>query len=315
MAVLTHLNPHIGKKIEQMNDTTVRTNSLRAWLLAARPKTLTGASVPVMIGLAMAWAELSGAAFSPVPALLCVLFAFVMQIDANFVNDYFDFVGGKDDEERLGPPRACAMGWIDVKQMRWGIFLTTALACLIGLPLVWYGGWQMIAVGILCVAFCFLYTTFMASHAMGDLLVLVFFGIVPVCVTYYIQCSALTWQVLFASIACGLVIDTLLVVNNYRDIDNDRRTGKLTLIVKIGPAAGRILYLVLGIAAFMMGVVFVFQGHALAFILPLVYLLMHVATYRKMVRIGQGRELNLVLADTARNMFVYGLTVALGLVL
>lgn len=297
-----------------MNNEIIKKNSLYAWVLAARPKTLTGASVPVMIGLALAFSCLGSAGFKTVPALLCFLFAFIMQIDANFVNDYFDFVSGKDDDERLGPPRACAMGWIDVSRMKAGILLTTILACLVGLPLVLFGGLEMVIIGVLCVAFCFLYTTFMASHGLGDLLVLVFFGIVPVCTTYYLQTGTCSWLVFFASIACGLVIDTLLVVNNYRDIDNDRRAGKNTLIVKIGEMGGRILYLMLGAVAFLMGLMFE-ETYPAAFVPTAIYMILHVNTYRKMVRIGKGKDLNLVLADTARNMFVYGLTLSIGLLI
>ena len=298
-----------------MDKEIIRKNSFKAWLLAARPKTLTGASVPVMIALAMAYTDLQGNGFRIIPAVLCALFAFVMQIDANFVNDYFDFISGKDDEQRLGPARACAMGWIDVAKMKVGIVITTVIACIIGLPLVIYGGVEMILVGALCVVFCFLYTTLLASRGLGDLLVLVFFGIVPVCATYYLQTDTCTWVVFLASLACGLVIDTLLVVNNYRDIDNDRRAGKKTLIVMIGADNGRLLYLWLGIIASLMGVVFAAYGQYWTPLLPTVYLIMHIATYRRMVKIGSGRQLNLVLADTARNMFVYGLTLSLGLLL
>lgn len=298
-----------------MDKEIIRKNSFKAWLLAARPKTLTGASVPVMIALAMAYTDLQGNGFRIIPAVLCALFAFVMQIDANFVNDYFDFISGKDDEQRLGPPRACAMGWIDVAKMKVGIVITTVIACIIGLPLVIYGGVEMILVGALCVVFCFLYTTLLASRGLGDLLVLVFFGIVPVCATYYLQTDTCTWVVFLASLACGLVIDTLLVVNNYRDIDNDRRAGKKTLIVMIGADKGSLLYLWLGIIASLIGVVFAVYGQYWTPLLPTVYLIMHIATYRRMVKIGSGRQLNLVLADTARNMFVYGLTLSLGLLL
>ena len=297
----------------KMDKEIIRKNSFKAWLLAARPKTLTGASVPV--ALAMAYTDLQGNGFRIIPAVLCALFAFVMQIDANFVNDYFDFISGKDDEQRLGPARACAMGWIDVAKMKVGIVITTVIACIIGLPLVIYGGVEMILVGALCVVFCFLYTTLLASRGLGDLLVLVFFGIVPVCATYYLQTDTCTWVVFLASLACGLVIDTLLVVNNYRDIDNDRRAGKKTLIVMIGADKGRLLYLWLGIIASLMGVVFAVYGQYWTPLLPTVYLIMHIATYRRMVKIGSGRQLNLVLADTARNMFVYGLTLSLGLLL
>ena len=141
-----------------MEKNGVEVNSLKAWILAARPKTLTGAAVPVMIGTALALAD-SDFHIRIVPTVLCFLFAFIMQIDANFVNDYFDFLKGTDDEKRLGPKRACAQGWVTTKAMRWALALTTMFACAVGLPLIYYGGWWMIAVGLLCVFFCFLYTT------------------------------------------------------------------------------------------------------------------------------------------------------------
>ncbi len=290
----------------------IKRNSCRAWFLAARPKTLTGASVPVMIALAMAYTDVGWDGFKPLPAVLCLLFAFVMQIDANFVNDYFDFKSGKDDELRLGPPRACQMGWIDVRTMKRGIVVATLVACMIGLPLAFIAGWQMVVVGLLCVAFCFLYTTFMAQRAMGDVLVLVFFGLVPVVATYYIQTGCAPLRLFVAAVACGLVVDTLLVVNNYRDLAGDRRVGKQTLIVAIGEKWGRLLYLWLGIIVCMAGVAFALNGKLWAFVLPFFYLALHVKTYRHMVRIGEGRELNKVLAETARNIFVYGLSVAVG---
>ena len=113
-----------------MENTDIKVNSLKAWVLAARPKTLSGAAVPVMIGVALAMAD-TDFHIRVIPAVLCFLFAFVMQIDANFVNDYFDFLKGTDDETRLGPKRACAQGWVTIGAMRWMLLATTALACVI----------------------------------------------------------------------------------------------------------------------------------------------------------------------------------------
>lgn len=296
-----------------MEGKTIRPNSMRAWWLASRPKTLAGAAVPVMVGVALAYADRAMYGFRIVPAVLCFLFAFIMQIDANFINDCFDFVNGNDDDTRLGPKRACAQGWITVGNMKFAILLTTALACVVGFPLIIYGGVEMILIGLLCVLFCFLYTTHLSYMGMGDVLVMLFFGVVPVCVTYYLQTGTVSFTVLVASLACGLVIDTLLIVNNYRDMDNDRRAGKHTLIVRLGAVAGRRMYLYAGVAACLLGGVFVLSGHLLAFVLPLVYLVMHVLAYRMMVRIDRGCGLNAVLGCTARNMFVYGMLVALGL--
>ncbi len=302
-----------------LSEQNVRQDSLQAWLLAARPKTLSGAAVPVMIGVALAFVdaqEYGNDVFSWTAAALCLLFAFIMQIDANFVNDFFDYAKGNDDSaSRLGPLRACTQGWVKTDSMKQAIASTTVLACLVGLPLVYYGGLEMILVGLLCVVFCFLYTTHLSYMGLGDVLVLVFFGIVPVCCTYYIQLHTLTWQVFVASIACGLVIDGLLIVNNYRDRYNDERDGKMTLVVRIGSEAAEWLYLILGMVACLLGVVFWLNGHVLAFVLPLIYLLMHIYTWLKLKRINFGRQLNECLGETARNMFVYGLTVALGLLL
>ena len=302
-----------------MEENNIRQDSFKAWLLAARPQTLTGAAVPVMIGLALAWVdrrEYVTDVFSWTAAALCMAFAFIMQIDANFINDFFDYARGNDDSAtRLGPLRACTQGWVKIGSMKRAIALTTCAACVVGLPLIGYGGIEMIAIGMVCVVFCFLYTTHLSYIGMGDLLVLIFFGVVPVCITYYIQLHTCTWQVFTASLACGAVIDGLLIVNNYRDRDNDKRDGKKTLVVEIGAEATEWLYLSLGVAAVLAGVVFWLNGHVLAFVLPFIYLLMHVLTWQKMKRIGQGRELNVCLAETARNMLIYGITVAVGLLL
>lgn len=302
-----------------MKERTVRTNSPRAWLLAARPKTLTGAAVPVMIGMTLAFTDskaYADGAFSWVAAALCFIFAFVMQIDANFINDFFDFAKGTDDvEKRLGPRRACAQGWVTLDAMKRAIALTTCVACCVGLPLILYGGLEMIVVGALCVLFCFLYTTHLSYMGFGDVLVVVFFGIVPVCVSYYIQLHTCTVQVLLASTACGLVIDGLLIVNNYRDRASDRIAGKRTIIVRFGEVVGHRAYLATGVVACLLGLVFWGYGHILASILPLVYLVLHVYTYRKMVRTGCGKALNICLGETVRNIFVYGLMVTIGLLI
>ena len=228
-----------------MNESNVTTNSLKAWFLAARPKTLTGAAVPVMIGIASAISQY-GDAVRVGAAVLCMLFALVMQIDANFVNDYFDFMKGSDDEKRLGPKRACAQGWITAAAMRRGLLYTTLLACAIGLPLVYYGGWEMILVGFACVVFCFLYTISFSYLGLGDVLVLVFFGLVPVCMTYWLVAQptplmSIPLSVIVQSIACGLIIDTLLIVNNYRDIEMHRIDKGVELNKVLGMTARNML--------------------------------------------------------------------------
>lgn len=294
----------------------VKTNSVKAWLLATRPKTLSAAAVPVMIGTAFAWRNTSEQ-FNWIPAILCLLFAWIMQIDSNLVNDYFDFKKGNDDETRLGPKRACSEGWITSDAMVWGILITTLLGCMTGIPLILYGGLEMVMVGIACVVFCFLYTTLFSYHGLGDILVLLFFGIIPVCCTYYV-CMPLhqqipTGEVIASSIACGLAIDALLIVNNYRDIDNDRSNGKITLAVRLGENKTRRLYESIGyIAAGIMIILVFFDLYQTDKFIPtyaiyLIYIILHRQSYQEMKRINKGAKLNQVLGLTARNILVFGI--------
>lgn len=294
----------------------VKTNSVKAWLLATRPKTLSAAAVPVMIGTAFAWRNTSEQ-FNWIPTILCLLFAWIMQIDSNLVNDYFDFKKGNDDETRLGPKRACSEGWITSDAMVWGILITTLLGCMTGIPLILYGGLEMVMVGIACVVFCFLYTTLFSYHGLGDILVLLFFGIIPVCCTYYV-CMPLhqqipTGEVIASSIACGLAIDALLIVNNYRDIDNDRSNGKITLAVRLGESKTRRLYESIGyIAAGIMIILVFFDLYQTDKFIPtyaiyLIYIILHRQSYQEMKRINKGAKLNQVLGLTARNILVFGI--------
>ena len=290
----------------------IKQNSLQAWLLAARPKTLTGAIIPVLVGTSLALAD---GQFKGMPALLCLLFACGMQMAANFINDLYDYRKGTDREDRLGPERACAQGWITPGGMKWGIGIIVLLSCLIGCGLLYVGrgqlpyhGWELILLGMFCIAFAFLYTTVLSYQGWGDLLVLVFFGFVPVGGTYYVQAYTITANVIVASIISGLVIDTLLIVNNYRDREQDALSGKRTLIVRFGEPFGRYLYLGLGIAATLLSLWFAIRPFDFtAALLPFFYLLAHVRTWRRMCEIRSGKKLNSILGETSRNMLFMGL--------
>lgn len=298
---------------------TIKTNSAKAWLLAARPKTLTSAAVPVLLGAMSAYLK-AGNEIRLLPIVFCFLFAFVMQIDANFVNDYFDFRKGNDNEKRLGPKRACAQGWITPAKMKCALYLTTLLACLIGLPLIFFGGWITILVGLVCVVFCFLYTTHLSYKGMGDVLVLAFFGIVPVYGTYVLALphSALSFSAepFALALACGFVIDTLLIVNNFRDIENDIEAGKRTLAVRLGLERTLWLYLFVGLFAILLsGFAFILAGHYFAFAFSLCYIPLHIKTFNTMKAIRKGKALNKVLGKTAANITVYGVATAIGMLL
>ena len=282
----------------------MKTNGTKAWILASRPKTLTGAMAPVLVALSTAWAD---GYFLWQPALLCLLFALLMQIDANLVNDYLDFKNGTDREDRLGPERACAQGWITPRAMLLGITLVTILSCLVGLPLILWGGWEMILVGIACVLCCFLYTTSLSRIALGDLLVLIFFGLVPVCATYYLQTGTLTRGIILAAVAMGLVTDCLLLVNNYRDRDTDRSVGKRTLVVLIGSKNTERLYLALGLIATALCISIT--------VAPMLYLPLHLSNTLRMRRIHEGKALNAILGRTALAILLFALLYSTGVIL
>ena len=291
----------------------IQTNSWQAWVLAARPKTLAGAATPVFIGTSLALAQ---GPIQVIPVILCFLFAFAMQIDANLINDYFDFIKGSDREDRLGPERACAQGWITTSCMKKGIILTTLLSAALGLCILYYSGAIMIPVGMLCILFAFLYTAGpypMAYHGWGDVLVLVFFGFVPVGCTYYTLCHDWSLEVSIASLACGLVIDQLLMVNNFRDYYQDKESGKKTVVVRWGLSFGKWAYLLLGVMACCVCVPLAASGMLGAALLPQLFLIPHFGTWKKMVTIGKGRELNRVLGETARNITIFGLLLSIGI--
>ena len=294
-----------------METLQIRRNSVKAWILASRPKTLTAALIPVLVAAALAWAD---DCFQQIPFIVCIGFASLMQIAANFINDLFDFLKGADRTGRLGPERACMQGWISPQAMRIGIAITILLACGLGCVLLLYGGWWLIGIGVACVVFSFLYTTLLSYCGLGDALVLVFFGLVPVAGTYYVQAGSFGWPVAWCALACGLVVDTLLVVNNYRDRDADKISGKRTLIVLFGERFGRYFYLLLGGLACYCALALADFGYRYT-ALPCFYLILHVLTWRKMVRIRSGRALNGILGETSRNMFVFSLLLALALFL
>ncbi len=286
------------------------TNSMRAWVLAARPKTLSGAAAPVLMGAVAAWHDTGGFAgeeFSFTVFLLCMAFAFLMQIDANLINDYFDFRNGNDSEGRLGPERACTEGWITPDAMKRGIAVVSVAACLTGLPLAFVGGWGMVAVGAACVLFCFLYTTFFSYRGMGDILVLVFFGLVPVSFTYFLLTGEYSSRVFIASLACGIATDCLLLVNNYRDMDQDRANGKITLAVHLDRKGTIVLYIMFGILAGLLAAISVAAAmtpwHAFPFA---VYILLHISTSLKLCH-TVGRALNALLGETSRNILILSL--------
>lgn len=300
----------------------MKQNSLAAWILAVRPYSLGNSVILVLIGSALAWAD---GGFRPIPALLCLLFALAMQCTANLVNDLWDFLKGADSPERLGPDRAFAKGYITLRAMKAGIAAFTVASCAIGLGILAYahdylawGGWELVAVGILCVVFAYLYTAgpwSLAYHGLGDVAVILFFGLIPVGFTYYVQTGTWTGATTVAALACGFVIDTMLMINNFRDREEDARSGKRTIVVLTNAATGRWGYLALGAVALALSLSLLAYGYVWAALLPLLYGALHLATWRKMVRIDHGDELNVCLGETARNIMLFGALLAAGILI
>lgn len=298
--------------------------SFKLWLQAARPRTLTGAAAPVLVGLACAWHEIGSLRLWP--ALGCLLFALLMQIDANLFNDWWDCRKGVDTRvPRLGPVRLCAAGLIPMRSMQRAVALVTVLSALVGLTLLWHSfsleapmpldlsaPLVMFLTGAACLLSFAAYSTFFSRLALGDVLVVVFFGLVPVVCTCLLQDVAASPRLWRLALAVGVATDALLVVNNYRDREGDRLTGKLTLCTLVGPRLSRALYLVLGLtAAALVAGSFEFctLRHAWSPLLLLVYLALHARAWQRLCRL-EGTALNGVLAETARNIFVFSLILA-----
>lgn len=296
-----------------MTDETTKPSAIKAWILAARPKTLAAAAVPVIVATSFTRAD---GVFNIATTLLCFSFAFLMQICANLVNDLLDFKKGADGEGRIGPKRACSQGWISEKSMRRGIFICAAVACLCGCGLLFYGGVQLVFVGLACLVFAYLYTGGpfpLSERALGDVAVVVFFGFVPVCFTYYVAAGTMTTEIFAAGAACGLVVDTLLILNNYRDAERDGARGKITTVVLFGKKAGSMMYLCAGIAACL--ICAFFYENLWGALLPQLYLPLHASTWCNMTKSKTAPEFGAALAQTSRNMLVFGLLLGIGITL
>jgi 1,4-dihydroxy-2-naphthoate octaprenyltransferase len=280
-----------------------RPSALGAWKLAVRLPTLTAAVTPVLVGSA---AAIRDDEFAALPAIAALLGALALQVGANLANDVFDFKKGADTSERLGPPRAAAMGWLSSRQVLAGMWAAFGFAMLMGVYLTFVAGWEVVAIGLASIAAAIAYTGGpwpFGYHGLGDLFTFVFFGVVAVCGTYFVQAEALTGFVVLASVAVGCTVTAILVVNNLRDLATDRAAKKTTLAVLMGDRATRWYYAALLLAPFaLVGVLDL--GLAALLVLPALPLGGRL--------IGQvlgglaGPGLNPVLKATARYHFAFG---------
>ncbi|MFW2365636.1 MAG: 1,4-dihydroxy-2-naphthoate polyprenyltransferase [Desulforhopalus sp.] len=288
--------------------------SMQSWLLAIRPKTLPAAVGPVLVGCGVALGE---GKFSPVAAFACLLGAMLLQIGVNLANDYFDFKNNIDSEERLGPVRVTQSGLISPSMVRLGMIISLALASLVFLYLALVGGPVIVVIGIASVLAALGYSGGpfpLASNGLGELFVFIFFGLVAVGGTYFIQAGQLSWLVMAAAVPPGLLITAIMVVNNLRDIDTDRKAGKRSLAVILGRRGTIIEYKLLLLISYLIPVALFIAGQCSAVVLlPLLTVVMGFGLARK-IGSEEGKSLNAVLAATAQLSLVYSLLFSVGLV-
>lgn len=283
---------------------------IKCWIEAMRLRTL-----PVSLaGVIMAWGFcFLYDNFNLIPAVLCLLFALLAQIASNFANEYYDFKSGLDRKGREGPRRGVTEGDITPQAMKFATFGTLALACVIGCSLIYYGGWWLLPIGIFIALGVMAYSTGpypLSHHGLGEVAVLFFFGIIPVTLTYYVQSLQWSLDVLLASISIGLMGANVLIVNNYRDHDDDKEVGKRTLAVIFGRSAVSNLYLFNGyIAVALMGVTWMSMP-IWAWAIPILYLIAHTAIWWQL-GIRTGARLNPLLGMTAVTMAAYSLAFAI----
>ena len=284
------------------------------WVLASRLKTLTAAISPVLVGVSLA---IHDGEFQPFIAFMTLLAAVLIQIGANFANDVYDFLNGSDREDRLGPTRATQSGLIPPEDMKKGMWLVFALAICVGFYLASIGGWSIVWIGLASIASAIAYTGGpypLGYHGWGDVLVFVFFGIIAVPGTYYLQSGFVSYDSILFGIPLGALSTAILIVNNLRDADTDIKSGKRTLAVRFGKTFVKIEYIIMMMVAFAIPI-YILQFwdelslYIILFLLPISIRLIQ-SLYNE-----TGISLNPVLVNTAQFLFHFSILLSIGLIL
>lgn len=287
-----------------------------AFFLAARPKTFPASLAPVLLGSACAFAA---GGLKIIPALLAGLFALFSQIACNLANDRGDFIRGADKSDRAGFARATASGWLTPREVAAGTAVALALAGLCGSGLIFYGGWEMIIVGVLSALACLAYTAGpfpLAYHGLGDVFVVIFFGFVAVAFTCYVQTGTFPPYMWIVALACGLGADNILLINNIRDRETDERAGKRTTVVRFGEAWAKKLFKFNFAVMFLspLALRFGFGMEALTVLLPMILLPIPLGEILKKLReIKNPQEYNPLLAKVAGTLLLYAVAQSIGL--
>ncbi len=293
-----------------------RVGKLGAWRLAVRLPTLPAAVGPVLVGLGVG---LEAGVFRPLPAVLCLVVALLLQVAANLANDLADFRRGADTADRLGPPRAAALGLLSPRELVVGTGAVLGAAALAGLGLVVLGGPVLLVLGAAAMVAAVAYTGGPIPYGykgLGEVFVFLFFGLVAVAGTAYLQVGAWTPLGFAAAVPVGCLVTAILVVNNLRDVEADARAGKRTLAVRFGPGFARREYAALWVLAFAVPVGLVVAGGVgWPALLPLATLPLGGRLVAEVLRVRDPRALNSVLRRTAKAQLVFSALFGLGLAL
>ena len=293
----------------------IKRNKFQVWLLASRPKTLPAAAAPVFVGTAVAYTSNEHNFLAALIALICSL---LIQIGTNFVNDLYDFLKGTDDENRVGPTRALAAGWITPTEMKRAIAITFGTTFLFGLFLVYHAGWIILLVGIISIISGYAYTAGpypLAYNGLGDIFVFLFFGVVATVGTYYVQALHFSWFALLTSVPVGLLITNILVVNNYRDADEDKKKDKKTLAVTFGKRFALAQYYLSILLAFIVPIyIYIQLGTSMFIVLPLISLPFAIKLILQIKKLD-GKSLNKTLELTAKFSILFSFLFSIGIIL
>lgn len=290
--------------------------SLQTWLIASRPRTLTAAIAPVVVGSALAYHT---GHYQLLPALAALFSAIFIQIGTNFANDLFDYLKGADTADRLGPTRVTSAGLLSPTTVRNGMIVAFAIAALLGLYLVYVAGVPIVIIGIASILCGVAYTGGpfpLGYNGLGDVFVFIFFGLVAVAGTYYVQALDVIPEAFIVAIPIGALATAILVVNNVRDADTDKAAGKRTLAVLFGRGAGRAEYLVLMLLTYLTPfVLWLGYGFSPWVLLPLITLPLAYRYTLNVYRNIDGPTLNRTLGGTAQLLAQYAALFAIGLAL
>lgn len=288
--------------------------SLKHWIAATRPKTLPAGAIPVIIGSSFAYKFGQFDWFYFAIILICAIF---IQILVNFINEIYDHKKGADTEERLGPKRAVASGLISPKAMTTVSVILMIITFALGMILVAKAGYVILAIGILSLFFSWAYTGGpypLAYNGLGDIFVLVFFGIAATTGTFYVFTEFINAEIIIASLAPGFISMNLLGVNNIRDIDTDIKAGKMTLQAKIGKEGAKKLHLTITVWTYLLPIVLTIATNNAFMLLPLVSFPVAWKNQKQLNKFT-GKDLNIILANTGKLLIIYGLLLSAGALL